>query len=318
MSIVRAGALALLSTAAIGAETAPPPGTGATLPPAAAGALERTRHSVRSAVEWLARGIDSWFGDQPFSDGGKVTDGILSATLLRRKDHGIESSVHANASLRLPNLERRAYLFVGRDNEREVVTDRPAALTRQQRLLPESADQTSVLAGIGLALKDTVDFRLGVRGGLKPYAQARWRRSWQPDPAERADLRETLFWTLDDHFGSTTVLSLEHGVSPTLGVRWLSAATITQVTRKFEWISTLGAYRSFGARRLLGVEALASGGQAPGAGISDAGLQLRWEQPIHQDWLIGEVVVGRFWPRVDTAIDVTRGWALGCGVKMLF
>ena len=32
--------------------------------------LESTRQSVRSTTEWLARGVDSWFGDKPFAEGG--------------------------------------------------------------------------------------------------------------------------------------------------------------------------------------------------------------------------------------------------------
>ena len=34
--------------------------------------LASARRSVRAATVWLARGIDSWFGDLPFEDGGEV------------------------------------------------------------------------------------------------------------------------------------------------------------------------------------------------------------------------------------------------------
>jgi hypothetical protein len=319
MCMVRIGALGLLLAVAPGAVASPPPAPESSSPPAAGeGELETARRSVRSATEWLARGVDSWFGDRPFKDGGKVTDGALSASLSRNQDEGTHSSLHFNARVRLPNIERQTYLFFGRDNEREAVTDTPTELSRQQRLIPETREQTSLVAGVAVSTVDAVDLRLGVRGGLKPYAQARYRQFWEFGAADRVDFRETLFWTLDDHVGSTTALSLERGISPTLAARWLTAATITQVTRKFEWTSNLGAYRSLGAQRTLSLEALVSGGQAPGVGISDVGLQVRWEQPIHKDWLLGDIVVGRFWPRQDAASDAIRGWALGCGVKMLF
>src|ERR1700741_735960 len=105
--------------------------------------LENTRQTVRSTTDWLARGVDSWFGDQPFDEGGEVRDGRLSVGLFKRKDESLDARVRFNVRLRLPNAERRAYLFVGRDNEREVVSDTPGALTRQERLQTEARDDRS-------------------------------------------------------------------------------------------------------------------------------------------------------------------------------
>jgi hypothetical protein len=281
-------------------------------------ALEATRRSVRSTAEWLARGVDSWFGDKPFKDGGKVTDGRLSASLLKRQHESTDISVRFNARFRLPNVERYTYLFIGRDNEREVVRDRPGAFSRQERLLAESAADRSVFAGLGVLLRDTVDLRLGLRGGLKPYAQARYRKPWEFGPVDLLDFRQTLFWTLDDHVGSTTALSYEHAFSSTLAARWLNAATITQVSKKFEWSSSLGAYKLMGDQRLFSLEALVSGEQGSGGGPSDYGVQIKWEQPVHKDWLLGEFVVGHFWPRKDALSERGRAWALGVGLKMRF
>lgn len=280
--------------------------------------METARRSVRSSAEWLARGVDSWFGDKPFKDGGQVTDGRLSMSLLKRRDESADFSVRFNARFRLPNVEEHTYLFIGRDNQREVVTDQPGAFSRQQRLLPENAEDRSFFAGLGLALYDAVDFRLGVRGGLKPYAQARYRRPWELGPRDLVEFRETLFWTLDDHFGSTTALSYEHALSSTLAARWLNAATITQDSGKFEWSSSLGLYKSLGQQRLLSLEALASGKQGSGVGVSDYGLQTKWEQPVYRDWLLGEILVGHFWPRKDALSERRRAWAVGGSLMMRF
>ena len=330
MDTIRVGMLGLLLALAQGAGAASPPAEPeGTLPPPAAenaappspedeDALDEARRSIHSGAEWLARGIDSWFGTVPPEDTNRVTDGVVSFSMTKRRDQSIDTTLHFNARLRLPNLERRTYLFVGRDNEREAIKDTPTALSRQGRLVPETRDQTSLVAGVGVQARDRVDFRLGFRGGLKPYGQARYRQDWDFGDAGRIDFRETLFWSLDDHFGSTTTVSLERAISPTLGVRWLTAGTITQVSRKFGWDSNLGAYQSMGKQRLLSLEALFSGGQAPGVGISDVGLQVRWEQPVHRDWVLADVAVGRFWPKADANSDAPKGWVLGCGVRMLF
>jgi hypothetical protein len=39
---------------------------------------------------------------------------------------------------------------------------------------------------------------------------------------------------------------------------------------------------------------------------------------LYQDWLIGQVLVGHFWPRADASVPRTRQWAFGAGVQMRF
>lgn len=291
-------------------------------PPAAApkdGMFEATRSAVRSSTEWLARGVDNWFGDKPFDQGGSVSEGRLSISLLRREDTGTDFDVRLKARFRLPNLEAHSgYLFVGRDNPREVVTDTPATFSRQQRQLPERAADLSFFAGVGFALRESVDVRLGVRGGLKPYAQARYRRPWALGERDQLEFRQTLFWSVDDHLGSTTALAYEHVVSPTLAVRWLNAATLTQVARKVEWSSSLGAYKSLAQQRVFSLALLASGRQGSGVALTDIGVQAKWQQPLHRDWLLGDVTLGHFWPRPDALNERGRAWAVGAGLQLLF
>lgn len=332
LSLVVLGACASMPASAPERTSAPSavptsPAPGATVPDAPSTetpptetdeVMESTRRSVRSTTEWLARGVDGWFGSKPFSDGGKVTDGRLSLSLLTRQHETPDFNVRFNARFRLPNVEDSTYLFLGRDDEREVVTDKPDAFSRQQRLLKENAADRSFFAGLGLRLRDSVQFRLGLRGGLKPYAQARYWRPWRLGSADLVDFRETLFWTAGDRIGSTTAVSYEHAFSSTLAGRWLNSATITQRSKHFEWSSGLGAYQSFGDQRLLSLEALFSGVQGSGVAVSDYGLQMKWEQPIHKDWLLGEILVGHFWPRENVLSARARAWAIGASVKMKF
>jgi hypothetical protein len=237
--------------------------------------------------------------------------------LLKRQDESIDLNVRFNARFRLPNLEESMYVFLGRDNPREVITDQPGAFSRQQRLLSETGVNQSFFAGLGLSLDDRVDFRLGFRGGLNPYAQVRYRRPWLLGPADLVEFRQTLFWSLDDHLGSTTALSYEHAFSSTLAARWLSAATITQESPKFEWSSILGGYKLLGGQRLLGLEAVVTH-ERSAATISDYGVLAKWEQPVYRNWLLGELVVGHFWPRKDRERERGRAWALGATLKMSF
>ncbi len=279
---------------------------------------ESTRRSVRSATVWLARGVDSWFGDQPFEDGGEISNGQISLSLLKRQGESLDTALRFNVHLRLPNAEKFSYVFLGRDDPRDVVTDKPAEFSRQQRITRDRSEPPSFVAGLGLNLPNSVALRLGFRGGLKPFAQARYTRTWVLPSGTAADFRETVFWARDDRFGSTTALSLEHALSSSLALRWLGSATITQAAPKFAMSSTLGAYQSFADQRLLSWELLMDGTQGAGVGLSDYGTQLKWQQPVYRDWLLIEVLGGQFWPRPDAASPRTRAWAVGSSLKMRF
>ena len=320
---VYVSALLLLSLAAQAVQAAP---DGSGQQPASAdpelaapnAVLETARSEVRAATVWLARSVDGWFGDRPFEEGGRVSDGRISLALLKRQDRSIDYALRFNVRLRLPNAEKYAYVFIGRDDQRDVVTDTPAAFSQQQRLLRDRAEAPSFIAGLGLNLPHSFDARIGFRGGLKPYAQVRYSQSWTAGSGLRTDFRETLFWAQDDRLGLSTALSLEQPLSAGLAVRLLNAVTVTQNAPKLDWSASLGAYQALGAQRLLSLEALLHAVQGSGVGLSDYGVQVTWEQPVYRQWLLGEVLVGHFWPRADPSVPRTKAWALGGSLKMSF
>ena len=308
---------------ALCAASAPPAGDAAPVAPTdwqtqADQALQVTQQSMRAIVLRVARGVDSWFGDRPFESGGSVTDAAVSTSLIKRPEQGTEFNVRFNARLRLPNLEARTYLFLANDDLHELVTDKPDALSRQESLMPEGNPNPSFFAGLGLPVLNNIDVRLGVHGLLKPYAQLRYRQPWQLDAADLLTLRETLFWTTEDRLGSTSVVSIEHAVTPSLALRWLNSATYTQHSMQLEWSSGLGAYQSMGPQRLLSVEALASTVTGSGPNSSDVGAQVKWAQALNAHGLLGEVLVGHFWPRTAGSSGRTRAWAVGVTLQLTF
>ncbi len=280
--------------------------------------LDTTRRSLRFTAEWLARAVDGSFGDKSFDEGGKVTDGRVDLILHKRQREVRDLDLRFRANFRLPNLEHRVHVFVGNDDARDVVTDSPDALSQRQRLRESRPIERSFFAGIKLPVLDAFEFRLGVRGPFKPFAQASFDHAWKPTEADVIEFRETLFWTLADHFGSTTVGSYAHAFSPTLVARWINAATITRVSDRFDWNSILGVYKAFGDQRILSVEALVSGFQGSGVDVSEYGAQVRWEQPIYKTWLFAEIGLGHFWPRTDALRERGRAWAAGATLKLKF
>ena len=280
--------------------------------------IDQVREEIRGAVEWLAREVDSWFGDIPFERGGRIS-GRIALRATWRQDEGLDLLTRFGVRVRLPNLEHvGGFLFLGRDNERELVSDRPETFTRGQLLLPETRDDQSFFAGLGANVARAVSLRAGFRGGLKPYAQARYTKPWDIGESSLLEFRETLFWTTRDGYGSTTSLTFGHLLRPDLTLRWESAATWASENEGMIWGSSLGLYRSFGAPRQLSLEALINGQTGIGVGVTQYGLRARWEQPVYRDWLLLEVLVGHFWPRPSAAEDRGSAWAAGAGIQMRF
>jgi hypothetical protein len=282
--------------------------------------IESARAQARSVSEQVARRVDGWFGDIPFEGGGRVTQGRLSLGVFHRRDQGSDVDVRFTARWRLPNLEKSAYLFFGRDDPRDLVKDTPRALNSKQQLLAGRPEDRSFLGGLGLSRGDEFSARLGFSAHLEPFAQARYDKLWALAPDRILGFRETLFWSRGDRFGSTTALSYDLRLRPLWAMRWIGAATVTQETRNLEWSSTLGGYRAFGGQRRLALELLFSGTgtRGTGVGMSDRGLLAKWEQPLYRDWLLGQLVAGHFWPRPSALEPRGRAFAIGANLNMNF
>lgn len=280
--------------------------------------LEQSRTQVRGFSVWLGETVNDWFGDRPFEDGGKVTHGRLGLRNLWRQDEGWDTNVRFRARFDLPNLREKAYVFIGRQNERELLTDQSEAFTREQLLLEErrKEDQTG-FAGVGLALRKNLDFRVGVRGGMKFYTQARYRKQWALSAQDRIEFRETIFWNNKDKFGSTTALDYEHAFTPTLSLHWQNATTISEKTDDFAWGSSLGLFKRFGDDRILSGEMVVTGETGAKENVDEYGVRMKWTQPVYREWLIGEFIVGHYWPQREDR-ERERAWGVGVNLEMRF
>jgi hypothetical protein len=280
--------------------------------------LEQSRTQVRGFSVWLGETVNDWFGDRPFEDGGKVTHGRLGLRNLWRQDEGWDTNVRFRARFDLPNLREKAYVFIGRQNERELLTDQSEAFTREQLLLEErrKEDQTG-FAGVGLALRKNLDFRVGVRGGMKFYTQARYRKQWALTEQDRIEFRETIFWNNKDKFGSTTALDYEHAFTPTLSLHWQNATTISEKTDDFAWGSSLGLFKRFGDDRILSGEMVVTGESGAKENVDEYGVRMKWTQPVYREWLIGEFIVGHYWPQREDR-ERERAWGVGVNLEMRF
>ncbi len=293
--------------------------TASAAPAEVSSVLDRSRVHVQDFSHWLGAEMNSWFGDRPFSAGKGVTGGSIGLRSLWRQDDGVQTHVRVRARFDLPNLRDQAYLFLGQDNERELITDQPETFSREQQLLQQNRrDDQTTFVGLGYALLDRLDFRVGVRGGYKAYTQVRYRQQWMLSAADRAEFRETLFWSVSEGFGSTTTLDYDHAWSPSLMLKWRNAATISEKHDRLAWSSSLGIARTFGDERVLSLDTVVNGQSGSKVDVEEYGLRLKWSQPVYRDWLLGELIVGHFWPRNQDDSERERSWAVGAGLEIRF
>lgn len=280
--------------------------------------LETARNVSHKTSYALAETVDGWFGHDPFAESGGKVSGYWRINTLWDQNDGLTGNVRFRLRADLPNVRRQAYAFVGQDNEREEITGQPENFSRQQLLLRESRrDDQSFFAGLGLDFKDDVDFRIGVRGGLNFYVQARYRENWIVSQRDIVQFRQTLFWTVDDSIGATTVVDYEHAFSPSLAFRWSTTGTITRRSHGLEWYSGAGPFKTLNERQLVSLEAIIQG-ETGAVDISNYGLRGTLRQTLYQDWLIGTFTVGHFWPKDRDAPSRVQAWAVGAGMELRF
>ncbi len=280
--------------------------------------LTRTRAGLYGSAYWLVANVDSWFGDLPFDEGGRVW-GSLRVRGLYREDDGYSTDFRYRLRVRMPNVSQRAYVFIGRDNEQDLVTDQSEAFRREQQLTPESRDdEQTFFAGIGFYLRENVDLRLGVRGGYKAYGQARYRHVWWFSEEANLEYRQTLFLAVDDGLGTTTALNYARALNPRTAFRWRNSATVSTETNGAAWSTSVGLFQNFGKERELSYELLGRGQTGADVPVRQYGVRAIWSQPVHRDWVIGEVIVGHFWPRGENDPERYGTWAVGLGLELLY
>jgi hypothetical protein len=281
--------------------------------------LEESRKEVREATEWAARGVDSWFGDIPFEKGGKISKGRIRLRTIWREHDEVDVNLRFRVRMTLPNLQDKAYVIIGSENERDLVRGRPDTVKEQQRLLRENKkDDETFFAGIGLNLLDLFSFSVGLRDLYKPYLKIRYIYTWQIDARNELEFTETGFWALNDGFGATTSIDYEHTFSPVLSLRWLNSGTVSEEDDGLDWFSSLGLYRLFGELSLLSGELIANGETGSEVDVEEYGVLVKWRQPLYRNWLFGEFSTGHYWVREKLADDREGKWALGVGVQMNF
>lgn len=308
----------------------PPEGTEKTYPcrePAAheETALEATRRRLYRTVCGAAVWFDGLFGGDEGSAEGQNVRGRVELSTQYSEYWGFKKRGRLRVRADLPHFERKLHAFVGREDEDEFVADRSEGLAlRSQFFEIESEDRWVAGLGYGLpgSYRQKNDVRVGARVRFDDpdvFVQLRHRRNWFLGARSAWRFRETLFYTVQDGFGSTTSVDFDHILNRKLLGRWANVGTISEATKGVRWRSAVIFYRSLREHQALAQETYVRGESDREVPLREYGLRLIYRRPIlGRDWLYGEVVTGYGWIR-EKVEERRQGSALvGFGVNLLF
>lgn len=287
-------------------------------------AMDHTRRLLTETLCRAALWFDGLFGAEEHPGAARNAHGRAELSVLHSGYEGTKLGGRLNARVELPNLQERLNAFVGRDDEEEFVTDRRegAALRSQVR---EFERNERWLAGFGYSLpgeyRQRFDFRVGTRLSSTPkvFVQGRWRRNIQVGENSLWHLRQTVFWTNRDGFGTTSVAEYDRVLSPTLLFRVAGAGTVSERGEGLDWRSTALLFHSLAGPHAVAVECFARGETGAAVPLREYGGRVMYRRTLGQrEWLFGEVFGGYSWPRRFLTEKREGSLAVGVGAEILF
>lgn len=289
------------------------------------GALEATRRRLYKTLCGAAVWFDGLFGGDEASAELQNVRGRVELSTQYSEYWGFRARGRLRVRADLPQFERRLHAFVGREDEDEFVADRSEGLAlRSQFFEIESEDRWVAGLGYGLpgSYRQKNDVRVGARVRLDDpdvFVQLRHRRNWFLGERSAWRFRETLFYTVQDGFGSTTSVDFDHILNRKLLGRWANVGTYSEATAGVRWRSAVIFYRSLREHRALAQETYVRGETDREVPLREYGLRLVYRRPIlGRDWLYGELVGGYGWVR-EKRHEPRQGSALvGFGIDLLF
>ncbi len=279
----------------------------------------RLAQTVCSATAWF----DGLFGERHDTSAARAGFGRLELSVTHSQFDGTHLGARFNARYPLPKLEKRLHIFVARENRDDFIADRMEGLALRSQFLRVDTRERFV-AGVGYALsedeKHSTSFRLGARVNSAPeiFGQGIHRREISLSERSRLFLRETVFWTNRDGFGSTTAVAADRVLTQSLVGRIDTVGTISEGSDGVDWRTSATFYRSLEKLQAVAGQVFVRGETRAEVPLKEYGINAIYRRPLGHEWLFGEGIVGYSWPREK--LDQRRDGSLlvGLGIEVAF
>lgn len=274
--------------------------------------LDALHDDLYASMQRVFKSLDTLFvddGSPPIAVPASPFSLNIGPTVMKRGDrHVADADVEFDVTLKLPNLQRRASVFLTTEDLSEIGESRDSG-------------QQSMRAGLRYAALQAFDFELGAKLDAPPvgYAALRWSRRWRQGDWDVQPYAK-LFAQTDDGIGVSAALIVNHWRGRTL-TRSVSSAKWLRDRQATEWGQSFAVARIDAllepdqySARLRGQDLADGWGLRVQAGGDDTSAVDYYEvgpflkRPLHSDWLYLSVQPVVRWER-------RYGWRADPGLR---
>ena len=285
--------------------------------------IDETRRRLHETLCGASLWFDGLFGERRNIEAARGARGRVETSVTHSEFFGTKFRTRLDVRVDLPNLEERAELFFGRDDDDSFVRDRTEGFALRSQF-PQLDDDDEWLAGLGYRLPGNrnfrSDFRVGVRNLRTPRAFVRNRIRYNAYSTSRSvvHFRLTPFWNTLDGFGVSPGFDYSYVLSPTRLLRWGNAGTVSEKTEGLDWRSALILYQGLPQGRGVALEGFVRGSTDDPGELVEYGSRLIFRQPLAKNRLTAELVSGYSFPKIDPDESRDGSFLVGLGLEMPF
>lgn len=251
--------------------------------------LDALHDDLYASMQQVFKSLDDLFADDdsaPVAIPASPFSISIGPTVIKRGDrYVVDVDAEFDVTLKLPNLQRRASVFLTTEDLSEISESKDSG-------------RQAVRTGLRYAALQAFDVELGVKLDAPPvgYAALRWSRRWRQGDWDVQPYAK-LFAQTDDGVGASAAFIVNHWRGRTLS-RSVSSAKWLHDRRATEWSQSFSLARIEAllepdqySARLRGQDLADGWGLRVQAGGADTSAVDYYEvgpflkQPLHSDWL---------------------------------
>lgn len=285
--------------------------------------LDRVGYGVYRSVCASATWVDSFFGGERDERERDKSYGRLGVGFSWNDFDGTSAQLRLRAKVQFPRFQHRVNAFVGRYEKDDFVRGQNDDVGSVPALFQE-AEEKDWLLGLGYNPVRSVRSRLDFDGGVRldfpvdPFVKGTYRYYLVMDERNLIRMAQTVFWTNQLDFGTTTRLDAERALGSNLLLRWQGLGTVAQKTEGLEWRSSVTLYEHFGGLRAIAWKAEIEGKTDAPVNLDFYGLRAIYRQRIFRDDLFLELQGRVFWPKSIDEPERKATPGIGFGFEMLW
>jgi hypothetical protein len=258
--------------------------------------LDRAHSYMNQRLCEPAAWFDGFFGDPRSFEETPVGNFLRVRNTVRWDEtEDFDHRFRVQASLALPRVSDRIRLLITRDED----------LTGSELDNVGGADDDTDRTRIGLRFLATerarsrfdIDATVRASGATpNPRVRGRYRYAQALSDRSLARLTQSVFWEVDEGFGTTSRVDYEILPDRDSLYRWTGQGTISEESDGVDWRSSLVAFSQLSARDAMRYEAGVIGYTKPKFEVEEYFVAVRYRRQFLRPWLFFELQPEYAWP----------------------